>query len=170
MTKPASEWFRLLPPHIRAKAVKNQRHNPCEHDFNNAIIGAFPWNRTEEGADYWISISKCKPSQLWQMLVPADMTICEYVRATVRDMDGQQISRERIRHENEASGICFEATWECRESNTWETRWTPRECSKTLTSLTIERVWVVDEEGEETEREDIREFLNAHIGQMEVTV
>ena len=59
MEKTVKEWFELLPIEIREKAISNTKPHLLEStDFklSMAICGAFNWNESPEGHDFWEKI------------------------------------------------------------------------------------------------------------------
>lgn len=63
--KTTKQWLEVLPPDIKKEAIKYTRINyrgrmppfKCS-SFYVAMIGAFPWDGTNEGFKYWKDITK----------------------------------------------------------------------------------------------------------------
>lgn len=54
--KTIKEWFNDLPEDVREKALRNTddlRLESTELSLKSALIGAFAWEDTPEGGDYW---------------------------------------------------------------------------------------------------------------------
>lgn len=63
--KTTREWFQDLPVEIRDAAIRNTRKSEnadflldefLDDSLAAALIGAFPWDKTEEGFDFWSNI------------------------------------------------------------------------------------------------------------------
>lgn len=58
------EWFNGLPEPFCSQAIENlekddiQMNRPVATSLSNALIFAFSWNKTPEGAKYWIDVMK----------------------------------------------------------------------------------------------------------------
>lgn len=56
MEKPIRKWLHELPEPIRTRALKNMRDIKKDvvlTSISDAIIGAFDWDSTKQGYDYW---------------------------------------------------------------------------------------------------------------------
>lgn len=68
--KTVREWFNILPPEIREKAIrntiewwskkniKNGRLNRLENSFNDALYTSFLLSESTEGAEFWRNICR----------------------------------------------------------------------------------------------------------------
>lgn len=55
------QWFSLLPPDIRERAIANTKKAMLrflDSSFSEAIKGAFIWESSPEGHEYWQEISE----------------------------------------------------------------------------------------------------------------
>ena len=59
--KPAKEWFEQLPEPVRSQAIANIIFDKdFFEDLSDTLFGAFAWEGTIQGGDYWHNIhSRC---------------------------------------------------------------------------------------------------------------
>lgn len=70
--KTVEEWLKTLPRTIRNKALFNMNKTVAKHkvpDLISAIFGAFPFDKTKEGKEYWNQIV----AQLMEGETPTDI-------------------------------------------------------------------------------------------------
>lgn len=69
-TKTIREWLNDLPEPISSRAIKNAEgyHKPfldeSEISLREAVLGAFAWDETPEGDEFWCSVSHGQTPEL----------------------------------------------------------------------------------------------------------
>ena len=57
--KTIEEWFNMLPEPYRTEALSNTSDyilDTTDESFDDAIYGAFKWDDTRQGHDYWLNV------------------------------------------------------------------------------------------------------------------